>query len=87
MAGPTRAWAVANDPDHEWTLRWQLTRNPHRSDNYIAGQPGRRPTDASDVLDVTNPATGETLARVPLSGCGRPRRGGHGRARGAAAVA
>ena len=20
MAGPTRAWAVANDPDHEWTL-------------------------------------------------------------------
>ena len=21
MAGPTRAWAVANDPDHEWMLR------------------------------------------------------------------
>jgi 5-deoxy-glucuronate isomerase len=21
MAGPTRAWAVANDPDHEWTLQ------------------------------------------------------------------
>ena len=20
MAGPTRAWAVANDPDHEWTM-------------------------------------------------------------------
>jgi hypothetical protein len=20
MAGPTRLWAVANDPDHEWTL-------------------------------------------------------------------
>jgi 5-deoxy-glucuronate isomerase len=20
MAGPTRAWAFANDPDHEWTL-------------------------------------------------------------------
>jgi 5-deoxy-glucuronate isomerase len=20
MAGPTRAWAVANDPDHEWTI-------------------------------------------------------------------
>jgi 5-deoxy-glucuronate isomerase len=20
MAGPTRAWAVANDPAHEWTL-------------------------------------------------------------------
>jgi 5-deoxy-glucuronate isomerase len=20
MAGPARAWAVANDPDHEWTL-------------------------------------------------------------------
>jgi 5-deoxy-glucuronate isomerase len=21
MAGPVRAWAVANDPDHEWTIR------------------------------------------------------------------
>jgi len=21
MAGPTRLWAVANDPDHEWTLK------------------------------------------------------------------
>ena len=21
MAGPTRAWAIANDPDHEWRLR------------------------------------------------------------------
>jgi 5-deoxy-glucuronate isomerase len=21
MAGPTRVWAVANDPDHEWTLK------------------------------------------------------------------
>jgi 5-deoxy-glucuronate isomerase len=21
MAGPTRAWAIANDPDHEWTLQ------------------------------------------------------------------
>ena len=20
MAGPTRAWAIANDPDHEWRL-------------------------------------------------------------------
>ena len=20
MAGPTRAWAVADDPDHEWVL-------------------------------------------------------------------
>jgi malonate-semialdehyde dehydrogenase (acetylating)/methylmalonate-semialdehyde dehydrogenase len=36
-------------------------------DNYIAGQwtPAR---DASDALDVTNPATGQTLVRVPLSG-------------------
>jgi malonate-semialdehyde dehydrogenase (acetylating)/methylmalonate-semialdehyde dehydrogenase len=38
-------------------------------DNYIAGQ-WTPVTDASDVLDVTNPATGETLARVPLSGAG-----------------
>jgi 5-deoxy-glucuronate isomerase len=21
MAGPTRAWAIANDPNHEWMLR------------------------------------------------------------------
>jgi malonate-semialdehyde dehydrogenase (acetylating)/methylmalonate-semialdehyde dehydrogenase len=36
-------------------------------DNYIGGEwtPARDPTD---VLDVTNPATGEVLARVPLSG-------------------
>jgi len=36
-------------------------------DNYIAGRwtPAR---DASEELDVTNPATGEVLARVPLSG-------------------
>jgi malonate-semialdehyde dehydrogenase (acetylating)/methylmalonate-semialdehyde dehydrogenase len=36
-------------------------------DNYIAGRwtPARA---ASEVLDVTNPASGEVLARVPLSG-------------------
>src|ERR1700751_4787171 len=36
-------------------------------DNYIAGRwtPAQA---ATDLLDVTNPATGETLARVPLSG-------------------
>src|SRR5207302_5997874 len=36
-------------------------------DNYISGQwtPARDPTG---VLDVRNPATGEVLARVPLSG-------------------
>jgi malonate-semialdehyde dehydrogenase (acetylating)/methylmalonate-semialdehyde dehydrogenase len=35
-------------------------------DNYIGGEwvPASDPTD---ILDVTNPATGETLARVPLS--------------------
>jgi malonate-semialdehyde dehydrogenase (acetylating) / methylmalonate-semialdehyde dehydrogenase len=36
-------------------------------DNYIAGQ-WTPATGATDVLDVTNPATGETLARVPMSG-------------------
>jgi malonate-semialdehyde dehydrogenase (acetylating)/methylmalonate-semialdehyde dehydrogenase len=38
-------------------------------DNYIAGQwtPAR---NATGELDVTNPATGEVLARVPLSGSG-----------------
>src|ERR1700742_4473652 len=40
---------------------------PRTLDNYTAGQ-WTPVTDASDVLDVTNPATGETLARVPLSG-------------------
>ena len=36
-------------------------------DNYIAGRwtPAQA---ATEILDVTNPATGETLARVPLSG-------------------
>ncbi len=38
-------------------------------DNYVRGQwtPAADPTG---VLDVTNPATGEVLARVPLSGVG-----------------
>src|ERR1700755_2261349 len=38
-------------------------------DNYIAGRwtPAQA---ATDELDVTNPATGEVLARVPLSGAG-----------------
>ena len=36
-------------------------------DNYIAGR-WTPAVAATDVLDVTNPATGETLARVPLSG-------------------
>src|SRR5690349_17781059 len=35
-------------------------------DNYIAGA-WTPATDATDVLDVTNPATNEVLARVPLS--------------------
>jgi malonate-semialdehyde dehydrogenase (acetylating)/methylmalonate-semialdehyde dehydrogenase len=35
-------------------------------DNYIAG--AWTPSSGSDTLDVTNPATGEVLARVPLSG-------------------
>jgi malonate-semialdehyde dehydrogenase (acetylating) / methylmalonate-semialdehyde dehydrogenase len=35
-------------------------------DNYVGG--AWTPATASDALDVTNPATGETLARVPLSG-------------------
>jgi malonate-semialdehyde dehydrogenase (acetylating)/methylmalonate-semialdehyde dehydrogenase len=36
-------------------------------DNYIAGE-WTPSTAATDVLDVTNPATGDVLARVPLSG-------------------
>src|SRR4051794_41707146 len=36
-------------------------------DNYVAGQ-WTPASAASDALDVTNPATGEVLARVPLSG-------------------
>jgi malonate-semialdehyde dehydrogenase (acetylating)/methylmalonate-semialdehyde dehydrogenase len=36
-------------------------------DNYIGGQ-WTAATAATDELDVTNPATGEVLARVPLSG-------------------
>src|SRR4051812_6854124 len=36
-------------------------------DNYVAGR-WTPATAATDELDVTNPATGEVLARVPLSG-------------------
>src|SRR3954471_6394264 len=37
-------------------------------DNYVAGR--WTPATGDDALDVTNPATGETLARVPLSAAG-----------------
>src|SRR4051795_11002970 len=37
-------------------------------DNYIGGR--WTPATGDDALDVTNPATGETLARVPLSAAG-----------------
>ncbi|MBV8988629.1 MAG: aldehyde dehydrogenase family protein, partial [Solirubrobacterales bacterium] len=36
-------------------------------DNYVEGR-WTPPAAATDVLDVVNPATGEVLARVPLSG-------------------
>src|SRR5579864_5373943 len=36
-------------------------------DNYVGGQ-WLAAADPTDVLDVTNPASGEVLARVPLSG-------------------
>jgi malonate-semialdehyde dehydrogenase (acetylating)/methylmalonate-semialdehyde dehydrogenase len=36
-------------------------------DNYVAGR-WVAAADPTDVIDVTNPATGEVLARVPLSG-------------------
>jgi malonate-semialdehyde dehydrogenase (acetylating)/methylmalonate-semialdehyde dehydrogenase len=35
-------------------------------DNYVAG--GWRPAAGADALDVSNPATGAVLARVPMSG-------------------
>jgi malonate-semialdehyde dehydrogenase (acetylating) / methylmalonate-semialdehyde dehydrogenase len=37
-------------------------------DNYVAGR--WTPATGDDALDVTNPATGETLVRVPLSAAG-----------------
>src|SRR5215208_1474959 len=37
-------------------------------DNYVAGR--WTPATGDDALDVTNPATGDVLARVPLSGAG-----------------
>ena len=43
--------------------------------NYIGGR--WVPSAASESVDVTNPATGEVLARAPLSGrIRRPRGGG-----------
>src|SRR4030088_1180516 len=37
--------------------------------NYVAGR-WTAATGATELLDVTNPANGEVLARVPLSGAG-----------------
>jgi malonate-semialdehyde dehydrogenase (acetylating)/methylmalonate-semialdehyde dehydrogenase len=44
-----------------------VTQGTRLLDNYIAGQ-WTPAAAATDELDVTNPATGEVLARVPLSG-------------------
>ena len=44
------------------------TRAPEQTrvlDNYVGG--GWTPASSGERLDVTNPATGETLAHVPLS--------------------
>ena len=51
-------------------------------DNYVGGP--WTPAGVVRALDVTNPATGEVLARVPLSRLGRPRRRRARRPRGAA---
>ena len=74
MAGPTRAWAVANDPDHEWTLRAMTAPTATRLlDNYVAGA-WTPAASGAEALDVTNPATGRgARARAALHG-GRPRR-------------
>ncbi|MCW3024484.1 MAG: CoA-acylating methylmalonate-semialdehyde dehydrogenase, partial [Conexibacter sp.] len=45
-----------------------MTPSPPRVlDNYVAGA-WLPPGASQDALDVTNPATGEVLSRVPLSG-------------------
>jgi malonate-semialdehyde dehydrogenase (acetylating)/methylmalonate-semialdehyde dehydrogenase len=44
-----------------------MTSPPRVLDNYVAGA-WLPPTASQDALDVTNPATGEVLARVPLCG-------------------
>jgi malonate-semialdehyde dehydrogenase (acetylating)/methylmalonate-semialdehyde dehydrogenase len=44
-----------------------VTQGTRLLDNYIGGQ-WTPAAAATDALDVTNPATGEVLARVPLSG-------------------
>ena len=53
--------------------------------NYIAGQ--WRDAEASDALEDRDPATGELIARVPLSGPRRRRRCGAGRPRRTARLA
>ena len=55
-------------------------------DNYVAGR-WTPATAATGELDVTNPATGEVLARVPLSGAADLDAAVTRRARGAARVA
>src|SRR4051812_50100842 len=64
MPSPRRPPA-GRPPDSEEHL--MATTATRLLDNYIAGR-WTPATAASDALDVTNPATGETLARVPLSG-------------------
>src|SRR3954463_9639850 len=64
MPSPRRPPA-GRPPDSEEHL--MATTATRLLDNYIAGR-WTPATAATDELDVTNPATGETLARVPLSG-------------------
>ena len=46
MAGPTRLWAVANDPDHEWTLPAAMTACIRSTRHPSARQLHRRRVDS-----------------------------------------
>jgi malonate-semialdehyde dehydrogenase (acetylating)/methylmalonate-semialdehyde dehydrogenase len=66
MAGPERISAVANDSRRmDPAMSTATTPSTRLLDNYVAGR--WTPASGPDALDVTNPATGDVLARVPLS--------------------
>ena len=86
--GPVPLVRIRPSQDFRDTVSPMATQAPEETrvlDNYVGG--AWTPASSGERLDVTNPATGETLAQVPLSGAGGPGRRGERRAIGAARVA
>ena len=67
MAGPAAAGPSPTTPTTNGRCACTAPTATRLLDNYVGGALDAGP-GATEVLDVTNPATGEVLARVPLSG-------------------